>query len=80
MSKSRQKSSVDVVENIEYVLVAYGRNGDDSLLEDADDMSLKEDHFRKCINDEIFKPRRLALDELKKGIQLEGMFIDKLVL
>lgn len=80
LNKFSPKSSIDVVENIEYVLTAFGRNVDSSLLEDADDMSIKEDHFRKCIDAEIFKPRRLALDELKNGIQLGGMFIDRLVL
>jgi hypothetical protein len=78
MSKSSKKSAVDHEENIKQVLAAYGRNEDELSMENTDSMSVKEQHFRKCIDDEIFKPRRLALQAIKEGIQLEGVFIVEL--
>lgn len=65
MNKSSKKSPDDLIANIEYVLTVYDRIGND-----GDDI---ETRFRKCIDSEIFKPRRLALNAMKDGVQLEGM-------
>lgn len=80
MMKINGESTACLDKRIEYVLAAYDRNEDDPSLEDTDSMSQKEKRFRQCIDAEIFRPRRHALDAMKQGIRLEGAFIVKVAI
>ena len=73
LMKLKKDSSTGLDETIELVLASYGRSEDDPSLRDTDGMSLKEKEFRKCIDEEIFRPRRPAIEAMKQGIRLEGM-------
>ena len=76
-----KNSSADHDENIDTIFRAYAisdeqtldKNADGLLAQVTDDMPPKERMFREFINNEYFKPRRIALDAMKQGIRLQGM-------
>ncbi len=80
-----ENSSADYDKRIDDIFEAFAftdeqplENNADGLLVGAqaqvtDGMPPKEQRFREFINDEYFKPRRIALDAMKQGIRLQGM-------
>ena len=67
------KNSFDGLDKkIEYVLASYLKNDEEPSIKDADRKKSREKLFRECVDEELFKPRRLALESMKNGIRLEG--------